>query len=79
MTYLLSIANAYERINFAWIKNCISSGKLLPRKNYALQVGFSQELNRDIEPHETVGMDLRKMFKDDHFVVAILFGYLKHK
>lgn len=70
MTYLSAIAYGFPRINFAWIKNCISSKKLLPMENYALQVGFSTLKNRDIEPHEVEGTNLRGLFKDEHFVVA---------
>ena len=31
MTYLLSIAYGFERVNFMWIQNCITAKELLPR------------------------------------------------
>ena len=70
LTYLSAIAFGFERINFTWILNCISAGKLMIRKNYALQVGYSNVLQRDIEPHEVSSVNLRELFKGDHFVVA---------
>ena len=70
LTYLSAIAFGFERINFTWILNCISAGKLMNRKNYALQVGHSHFQNRDIEPHEVGSANLRDLFKGKHFVVA---------
>ena len=46
MTYLLAITYGYDRINFAWIHNCVAAKKLLPRQNYSLQIGFSKILNK---------------------------------
>ena len=31
MTYLLSIAYGFERVNFMWIHNCTTAKELLPR------------------------------------------------
>ena len=31
MTYLLSIAYGFERVNFMWVHNCITAKELLPR------------------------------------------------
>lgn len=69
MTYLLSIAYGFERVNFMWIYNCVTAKELLPRQNYALQVGFSSHLNRDVEHLETKG-NRRELFKGLHVLIA---------
>jgi len=69
MTYLLSVAYGFERVNFMWIQNCITAKDLLPRQNYALQVGFSSHLNRDVEQLEMKG-NRRDLLKGLHILVA---------
>ena len=69
MTYLLSIAYGFERVNFMWIHNCTTAKELLPRQNYALQVGFSSHQNRDIEHLEAKG-NRRELFKGLHILIA---------
>ena len=87
MTYLLSITYGYERINFAWIQDCVTSKKLISRKNYNLAVGFSKECTGTIENnvHEknvakfVDGKSLRNLFKDEHYLVrGQILSYFHH-
>ena len=86
MTYLLSITYGYERINFAWIEDCVTSKKLFSRKNYSLAVGFSKECAGQIENnvHEknvakfVDGKSLRNLFKDEHYLVRELLNEQNH-
>ena len=72
MTYLLSIAYGFERVNFMWIHNCITAKEILNRQNYALQIGFSKFLHRDIENLEAIkeGKNRRELFKGLHMLIA---------
>ena len=60
----------YERINFSWVLHSAAEKKNFPTKNYSLQIGFSKTENKEIENHVPKTLDLRKIFSNEHFLIA---------
>lgn len=60
MTYLLSVAYGFPRINYRWISDSVRERDKLPIKHYTLPVGISCEGGRVIESHSSTQTELFK-------------------